>query len=362
MEHLCEEGALQGVVDYTLSELANSLMDGIHATGPERLTVAGRLGLPQVVVPGCVDFFNQGPRDTVPRALPRAARPTSTTRWRRSCGSTATRRPSSARIVAERLNERHRARARRRAHCAGSRSPTPRAATSGTPCRRRVPGRAVRRPAPRHPVRSRRRPRRRPRLRRRRRRALPRPRPGDRRCLIAPFPTASSTWRRRTSPGSRSARTSSWSRSAPASSTARTCRSARTRSRRWRSRGARPSKADVPYTAPFWAGYSPQHMRETESGVGTITLRASTLNAVLYDILRSLIHHGWNKLILVNGHGSNVEGARPAAAPDQVRDRRAGRALQAVRRALHRDPRRAAGEPAGGDARLARVASSRPRR
>jgi uncharacterized protein (UPF0261 family) len=66
MEHLCEEGALQGVVDYTLSELANSLLDGIHSTGPERLTVAGRLGLPQVVVPGCVDFFNQGPRDTVP--------------------------------------------------------------------------------------------------------------------------------------------------------------------------------------------------------------------------------------------------------------------------------------------------------
>jgi uncharacterized protein (UPF0261 family) len=66
MEHLCEEGALQGVVDYTLSELANSLLDGIHSTGPERLTVAGRLGLPQVVVPGCVDFFNQGPRHTVP--------------------------------------------------------------------------------------------------------------------------------------------------------------------------------------------------------------------------------------------------------------------------------------------------------
>ena len=66
MEHLCEQGALQGVVDYTLSELANSLLDGIHATGPDRLRVAGRLGLPQVVVPGCVDFFNQGPRDTVP--------------------------------------------------------------------------------------------------------------------------------------------------------------------------------------------------------------------------------------------------------------------------------------------------------
>ena len=32
-------------------------------------------------------------------------------------------------------------------------------------------------------------------------------------------------------------------------------------------------KADVLYTPPFWAGYSPQHLRDTESGVGTITLR-----------------------------------------------------------------------------------------
>ncbi len=66
MEHLVEAGALGGVIDYTLSELANSLLDGIHATGPERLRVAGRHGVPQVVVPGCVDFFNQGPRDTLP--------------------------------------------------------------------------------------------------------------------------------------------------------------------------------------------------------------------------------------------------------------------------------------------------------
>ena len=66
MEKLAAAGALAGVVDYTLSELANSLMDGIHTTGPERLRVAGRRGLPQVVVPGCCDFFNQGARDTVP--------------------------------------------------------------------------------------------------------------------------------------------------------------------------------------------------------------------------------------------------------------------------------------------------------
>ena len=66
MEHLIEAGALGGVIDYTLSELANSLLDGIHATGPDRLRAAGRRGLPQVVVPGCVDFFNQGPRESLP--------------------------------------------------------------------------------------------------------------------------------------------------------------------------------------------------------------------------------------------------------------------------------------------------------
>jgi uncharacterized protein (UPF0261 family) len=66
MEKLAATGALAGVIDFTLSELANSLLDGIHATGPDRLRVAGRLGLPQVVVPGCVDFFNQGARHTLP--------------------------------------------------------------------------------------------------------------------------------------------------------------------------------------------------------------------------------------------------------------------------------------------------------
>jgi uncharacterized protein (UPF0261 family) len=66
MEGLARQGALAGAIDYTLSEVANSMFDGIHATGPSRLAEIGQLGLPQVVVPGCVDFFNQGPPDTVP--------------------------------------------------------------------------------------------------------------------------------------------------------------------------------------------------------------------------------------------------------------------------------------------------------
>ncbi len=67
MERLIEADAISGVIDFTLSELANAMHPtGIHATGPTRLTVAGEHGLPQVVVPGCVDFFNQGARDEVP--------------------------------------------------------------------------------------------------------------------------------------------------------------------------------------------------------------------------------------------------------------------------------------------------------
>jgi uncharacterized protein (UPF0261 family) len=104
MEHLVEAGALGGVIDYTLSELANSLMDGIHTTGPDRLRVAGRHGLPQVVVPGCVDFFNQGPRDSLPeryRSRKSYFHNPVATLVRLDAGEEAT----LGRIVAERLNE-----------------------------------------------------------------------------------------------------------------------------------------------------------------------------------------------------------------------------------------------------------------
>jgi creatinine amidohydrolase len=63
----------------------------------------------------------------------------------------------------------------------------------------------------------------------------------------------------------------------------------------------------VLYTPTVWTGYSPQHLRPVGQGAGTITLRANTLLDLLYDISRSLIHHGFNRLIFVNGHGSNVK-------------------------------------------------------
>ena len=54
------------MLDVTTTELADDLVGGVLSAGPERLTAAGRHGVPQVVAPGALDMVNFGPRDTVP--------------------------------------------------------------------------------------------------------------------------------------------------------------------------------------------------------------------------------------------------------------------------------------------------------
>lgn len=68
MEELAEAGQFVGVIDFTTNEIYDPLVGGIHDGGPDRLKRVGLLGLPQVVVPGCIDFsvWNAG---TVPQAL-----------------------------------------------------------------------------------------------------------------------------------------------------------------------------------------------------------------------------------------------------------------------------------------------------
>lgn len=63
----------------------------------------------------------------------------------------------------------------------------------------------------------------------------------------------------------------------------------------------------VLHTPPIWMGYSPQHMHRPGMGRGTITMRSSTVLAIMYDTARSLIHHGFNRIIFMNGHGSNIK-------------------------------------------------------
>jgi uncharacterized protein (UPF0261 family) len=68
MEELAEMGQFVGVIDFTTNEIYDPLVGGIHDGGPDRLKRIGQLGLPQVVVPGCIDFsvWNAG---TVPALL-----------------------------------------------------------------------------------------------------------------------------------------------------------------------------------------------------------------------------------------------------------------------------------------------------
>ncbi len=66
MESLIREGCFDGLLDVTTTELADELCGGVLSAGPDRLTAAGDMGIPQVVVPGCLDMVNFSHMDTVP--------------------------------------------------------------------------------------------------------------------------------------------------------------------------------------------------------------------------------------------------------------------------------------------------------
>jgi uncharacterized protein (UPF0261 family) len=52
MEQMAREGLLAGIFDYALGDIADWCYDALRAADEDRLTVAGELGLPQVVCPG----------------------------------------------------------------------------------------------------------------------------------------------------------------------------------------------------------------------------------------------------------------------------------------------------------------------
>jgi uncharacterized protein (UPF0261 family) len=66
MEGLVRDGLVSGVLDITTTELADELAGGVMAAGPDRLTAAGLVGVPQVISVGAVDMVNFGPPETVP--------------------------------------------------------------------------------------------------------------------------------------------------------------------------------------------------------------------------------------------------------------------------------------------------------
>lgn len=52
MEEMMEAGIIGAVFDYAMGEIADDVFGELRAGGPKRLTVAGKLGIPQVLCPG----------------------------------------------------------------------------------------------------------------------------------------------------------------------------------------------------------------------------------------------------------------------------------------------------------------------
>jgi len=63
--------------------------------------------------------------------------------------------------------------------------------------------------------------------------------------------------------------------------------------------------AGVPYAPITSVGYSPHHMGEMNTASGTLTFSEKTYRHVVYDLAKSLVFHGFNKIVFVSHHGSN---------------------------------------------------------
>ncbi|PCE64654.1 Tm-1-like ATP-binding domain-containing protein [Sediminicola luteus] len=69
MEQMMKEGIIGAVFDYAMGEIADDVWKVLRAGGPERLTVAGKLGLPQVLCPGGAEHLGiLVPENEVPEA------------------------------------------------------------------------------------------------------------------------------------------------------------------------------------------------------------------------------------------------------------------------------------------------------
>ena len=66
MESLIADGFVAGVADVTTTEWCDELIGGVLSAGEERLSAAGKAGIPQVVSVGALDMVNFWGMDTVP--------------------------------------------------------------------------------------------------------------------------------------------------------------------------------------------------------------------------------------------------------------------------------------------------------
>ena len=66
MEEFIKESGAEGVIELAVNEIGNELFGGKASAGPQRMEVAGALGIPQLITPGNADFINFLSIETVP--------------------------------------------------------------------------------------------------------------------------------------------------------------------------------------------------------------------------------------------------------------------------------------------------------
>lgn len=66
MEQMMREGLIDGVLDYSTIEVSNHIHKALLNGGPERLTTAGKMGIPQVLAPGAIEVLVFNEPETVP--------------------------------------------------------------------------------------------------------------------------------------------------------------------------------------------------------------------------------------------------------------------------------------------------------
>jgi uncharacterized protein (UPF0261 family) len=60
LEECVQEGLIDGVLDISIHEVVDVLFDGDYNAGQDRLETAGKMGIPQVIAPGNIDFIACG--------------------------------------------------------------------------------------------------------------------------------------------------------------------------------------------------------------------------------------------------------------------------------------------------------------
>jgi uncharacterized protein (UPF0261 family) len=66
MEEMMRQRLIGAVLDYSTIEVSNEMFHALLAGGPDRLTTAGALGLPQVLCPGAIEVLVFNEPETVP--------------------------------------------------------------------------------------------------------------------------------------------------------------------------------------------------------------------------------------------------------------------------------------------------------